>query len=347
MNRSIRLLSTLAIGMLALTIAPTSHADEKFSLHLDLGGAQPITIPQNNLYQTGLEMSARGLFNVRPYLLVGPSVTAVYLPKAIDDGSNAGVLWQFGGSVRLQRNHDIFNDSEYGVWSPYLNIDVSAAHTGNLWRPAVAFQVGEEIATDSRHSFWIGPYLSFDHVFQTATTQDNSLLDSRDVNLVTAGVSFTWDYPQRSRVLHQRVVETRVVRLPNSLLVQNQPREIAAPVPEKLEFTEHVYFDLNKATLRWESKDKLEAVVAKLNAHPNVAIHVSGHASSDGQKTHNEKLAVARAESVRQYLVSHGVDASRLTVNSFGVDRPAADNKNQEGRERSRRVEFEVTFSSK
>jgi len=350
MNRSIRLLSVLAIGISAVAITPMAHADERFSLHLDLGGVQPLTAPQSQLYQTGVGMNARGLFNVEEFLSVGPAVSAMYLPKAIDDGSNAGTVWQLGGAVRLQRTHNILGED--GVWSPYLNMDVGAAATGNLWRPAFGLQVGMDVACDSRNSFWFGPYLGFDHVFQTSGVQDGQLLDSHDVNMLTGGVSFTWDYPQRNRVIRERVVEHRVARFPGSstvVVVHDQPQVVTASKPEKpekLELTEHVYFDFNKATLRWESKDKLDAVVTKLNAHPDVAIHVQGHASSDGQKTHNEKLAAARAESVRAYLVAHGVDASRLTVDSFGVDRPAASNKTQEGRERSRRVEFEVTFTS-
>jgi outer membrane protein OmpA-like peptidoglycan-associated protein len=344
MNRSIRLLSVLALGVSAIAIAPSAHADEKFSLHLDPGIVQPLTAPQDNIYQTGMTMAARGMFNLKPWLSIGPSVSADYLPKSIDNGSNAGVLWQFGGAVRLQRTHNLFNDD--GVWSPYVNLDLMAAHTGNLWRPAFDVQVGMDVATDVQHSFWFGPYVGYQHVFQTSGFQDGLALDRHDPNLLTVGLSLTFDFPPHAHVVHERVIENRVVRIPGSTVVIHDQAQMVAAVPEKLEFKEHVYFDWDKSVLRWESKDKLDAVIAKLNAHKTVAVHVQGHASSDGQKAHNEVLAAARAESVRQYLVAHGVDASRLTVDNFGVDRPAADNKVQEGRERSRRVEFEVTFTS-
>lgn len=344
MNRSICLLSALAIGISAVVIVPSAHADEKFSLHLDPGIVQPLNDPQDNIYQTGMTMSARGMFNLKPWLSIGPAVSADYLPKSVDDGSNAGVLWQFGGAVRLQRSHNLFNDD--GIWSPYVNVDLMAAHTGNLWRSAFGAQIGVDVTTDDQHSFWFGPYLGYQHVFQTADSQDGLSLDRRDPNLLTAGLSVTFDFPPHARVVRQQVIEQRLVRIPGSIVVVHDQPRVAAVAPEKLEFKEHVYFDFDKSVLRWESRDKLDAVVAKLNAHKNVAVHVQGHASSDGQKLHNEALAAARAESVRQYLVAHGVDASRLTVDNFGVDHPASDNKVQEGRERSRRVEFEVTFTS-
>ena len=355
MNRSIRLLSALTIGAAALAFAPMAHADETFSLHVDLGATQPLTAPQDQIYQLGPSLTARGLFNLHPWFNLGPVVEAAYLPKAIDDGSNAGVLWQGGVAFRIQRTHDLMGhdiDSDplkSGVWSPYFNMDLTAAHTGNLWRPAMDLQVGMDVATDSRHSFWFGPYIGYTHVFQTSDTQSGQLLDPRDVNLLQAGVSFTWDYPQRERVVRERVIEQRVVRVPGETQVLVLRQQVPVPVaaPAELNLTQHVYFDFDKSVLRWESVDKLNEVVAALKKFPNKSIHVQGHASSDGQKAHNERLAAARAESVRAFLVAHGIDANRLTVDNFGIDRPAGDQKTQEGRERSRRVEFEINVTTK
>lgn len=344
MNRSIRLLSTLTIGLSALAIAPSALADESFALHLDTGVSQPLTFPQSNIYTLGEGINARGMFNLRPWLTVGPVVEASYFPKLVDDGSNAGTLWQFGGAVRLQRSHDNFGAN--GYWSPYVNMDLTAGYTGDLWRPTLGFQVGLDVPTDSQHSVWFGPYLGYTHVFQTASTQNASLLDPNDVNLFTGGVSLTFDFPPHSRQV-VRVIHDQTPTVVNVVSFgKNEPCEKAAPAREELSLVHRVYFDKDRATLRWESKDKLDEVVARLQKFPNRNIHVQGHASSEGQKSRNEKLAAERADAVRNYLVSHGVDSSRLTVDSFGVDRPAADNKTAEGRERSRRVEFEITVTT-
>lgn len=353
MNRSIHLLSALAIGAACFAVPTLAHADEKFSLHVDLGAVQPLTAPQDIIYQTGVGMNARGLFNIKPWFSLGPVVQSTYLPKAIDDGSNAGVMWQMGGAFRLQRSHDLLGNDDAnsllrnGVWSPYINMDVTAAHTGNLWRPALGFQVGMDVTTDSDHSFWFGPYLGYTHVFQTDTHQDNLTLDSRDPNLFTAGLSFTWDYPRRvhrvTQVVRDREVVLRAVPVRTVVVVHDAPVAVAE---KPLTLTQHVYFDFDKSVLRWESVDKLDEIVAALKNRQGVSIHVQGHASPDGQKAHNEALAAARANAVRDYLVAHGIDASRLTVDSFGVDRPVGDQKKLEGRERSRRVEFEITVTA-
>ena len=346
MNRSIRLLSALAIGAAAFATPQLAHA-ENFSLHLEPGMAQPLNAPQDNIYTTGMVLGAKGMFNLKPWLSVGPSVSAVYLPRIIDDGSNAGVLWQFGGSARLQRDRTLFRLGIDGDWSPWIDVDLTAAHTGQLWRPALDLGVGLETALDHNHAAWWGPFIRYTHVFQTSDRQDFTLLDDHDVSIFQAGISFSFDFPSRARTVvqtvHSKDVEVRLV----PMLKTECPKcagAVAQAAP--LELKEKVYFDWDKSTLRWESKDKLDAVVAKLQAHPGARIHVQGHASSDGQKVHNEKLAGARAEAVRQDLVSHGVVASSLTVDNFGVDRPAGDQKKQEGRERSRRVEFEITVTA-
>ncbi len=344
------MLSALAIGA-ATFVASTAHAEEKFALHLDLGMSQPLNDPQDTLYQTGIDMHVRPMFNLKPWLQVGPQVQASYFPKTVDDGSNAGVLWQFGGAVRLQRSHDLFGHDgdadlmKSGAWSPYINLDLSAAHTGNLWRPAVDAQVGMDVTTDRNHSFWFGPYLGYEHIFQTDNHQDGLTLDSHDVNLLTAGISGTFDFPPRTRtrVVYHREVDVVPVRVVERVTVT---QTVAVKEPDTFELKQHVYFDFDKSVLRWESKDKLDEVVAKIKSHPGTKIHVQGHASPDGQKAHNEKLAAARAESVRKYLVDHGVDASQLTVDNFGIDRPVGNQKVLEGRERSRRVEFEITVTS-
>lgn len=347
--RTLLLLSAFAIG--ATTFASTARADDngkRFALHLDLGASAPLNDPQDNLYNTGLEMHLRPMFNLTDNFQVGPSVQAGYFSKAADDGSNAGVLWQFGASARLQRSHSLFghdNDSllKAGSWAPYVGVDLTAAHTGNLWRPMFDAQAGIDLATDQEHSFWFGPYVGYEHLFQTDDHQSGQLLSDRDVNFLTVGISGTFDFPPHT---HTKVVRTREV-VPVVIHDTVTQRSVAvAKQPDNFSLTQHVYFDFDKSVLRWESKDKLDEVVAKIKAHPGTKIHVQGHASPDGQKAHNEKLAAARAESVRRYLVDHGVDNSVLVVDNFGIDKPVGNQKVAEGRERSRRVEFEITVHS-
>lgn len=344
MNRNVYFLSALALGFSAFFAAPrTAHAED-FSLHLEPGIIQPLNNPQADIYQTGMVLGAKGMFNLKPWLTLGPSVSAAYFPKVTDDGSNAGVLWQFGGSLRAQRSHSIFNDD--GNWSPWVDVDLMAGHTGNLWRPTFDVGVGIDAALDQNHSAWIGPFLRYTQVLQTSYHQDGAALDRSNPALLQAGLSVSFDFPTRTKV---SVVRTHDVEVRTVHVVEHDHAAVvqATPAPEKFELTEHVYFDFDKAVLRWESRDKLDAVVRKLNEHPQVNLLVKGHASSDGQLSHNQELAQRRTIAVVDYLISHGVSASRLQGEGFGVNYPAAPNTTQEGRERNRRVEFTVTFTSK
>ncbi len=103
-----------------------------------------------------------------------------------------------------------------------------------------------------------------------------------------------------------------------------------------------VHFDVNRATLRPDSRTILDRAVAVLSEFPATRIEISGHTDSSGSYQHNIELSKARAETVRQYLVDHGIAASRLETRGFGPDRPLAENRTREGRFQNRRIEFKV-----
>lgn len=344
MKKFLTILGALSVAF--ATFSGTAKADNNFQLHLEPGLATPLSAPQDNIYQTGGVLGAKGMFALRPYLTVGPSVSAMYLPRQIDNGQNAGTIWQFAGSVRLQtdRRADGSN-STFQSFNPWIDMDLGGAQTGNLTRPVWDLGIGAEVPLDQNHIFWMGPFLRYTHIFQTADTQDAVQLDPRDVNVLQAGISFSFDAPTKPR----KVVEERtsyrlaILRAP---CPPAPPAPVAAPAPEKLEITQVVYFDFDSSKLRWESRDKLDAVVKQLNAHPELKMRVEGHASSDGDKMHNVKLSGQRTAAVLAYLIKHGVDASRLNGVALGIDHPAAPNSTKEGRERNRRVEFTVTFTS-
>lgn len=122
------------------------------------------------------------------------------------------------------------------------------------------------------------------------------------------------------------------------------------PIPEKPAplFTEEkktlvlegVNFETNKAVLLPEATAILDRVAESLAAWPEVRVQVGGHTDSRGSRAHNQKLSEARAQAVRQYLVDKGIDAARLTAKGFGLTKPIADNKTEEGRAQNRRVEL-------
>ena len=108
-----------------------------------------------------------------------------------------------------------------------------------------------------------------------------------------------------------------------------------------IDILERVYFDVNKATLKPESYTVLDAVATVLSSYPNLSlIEIQGHTDSDGSNSFNLRLSQQRAESVRDYLVSRGVDIGRLLPRGYGEERPIVENDTDEGKATNRRVEF-------
>jgi outer membrane protein OmpA-like peptidoglycan-associated protein len=87
----------------------------------------------------------------------------------------------------------------------------------------------------------------------------------------------------------------------------------------------------------------LDEVAGILAKHPEVKkLRVEGHTDDQGPERFNLELSSKRAEAVRAYLVGKGVAAERLEAKGYGDTRPIASNKTAEGREKNRRVAFEV-----
>lgn len=101
-----------------------------------------------------------------------------------------------------------------------------------------------------------------------------------------------------------------------------------------------VLFEFNKATIRTESEAVLLRAVDALKASGSRTFQVQGHTDDVGTDSYNQTLSEARARSVMQWLVSHGVEAQRLTAKGYGKQQPVASNESDEGRAKNRRVEL-------
>jgi OmpA-OmpF porin, OOP family len=116
-----------------------------------------------------------------------------------------------------------------------------------------------------------------------------------------------------------------------------QPIEVGLTVRLK-----NIYFDFDKTTLKSESFTELNKVVDFLKRNETVEIEISGHTDSKGADTYNETLSQGRSQSVVDYLISQGIEGSRLTAHGYGESRPIETNDTEEGRANNRRVEFTV-----
>jgi outer membrane protein OmpA-like peptidoglycan-associated protein len=102
--------------------------------------------------------------------------------------------------------------------------------------------------------------------------------------------------------------------------------------------TRGIYFDLDSDAIRPESTPTLDEILETLDSHPELKLAIEGHTDSTGEADYNQELSERRAQSVVQYLVSHGVDAERLQAVGRGESDAVADNETPEGRQQNRRV---------
>ncbi|MFD1551787.1 hypothetical protein DNU06_02185 [Putridiphycobacter roseus] len=121
--------------------------------------------------------------------------------------------------------------------------------------------------------------------------------------------------------------------------IQEEEKEILQTAFQNLQF------ETGKAVIKevsFESLDKLGALLVK---KPEWKLKITGHTDSQGKSQTNLILSKKRAEAVRDYLISKGIDADqRIIVAYFGEEKPIADNSTEEGRQKNRRVEMDVLF---
>ena len=119
------------------------------------------------------------------------------------------------------------------------------------------------------------------------------------------------------------------------------------PVAEKITFAADVLFDFDKATIKPEGKSKLDELAGKVKDINLEVVIAIGHTDSIGSDAYNQKLSVRRAESVKAYLVSKGIEPNRVYTEGKGEKQPVASNKTKDGRQKNRRVEIEVIGTRK
>ena len=120
------------------------------------------------------------------------------------------------------------------------------------------------------------------------------------------------------------------------------PPPPAPPVAEKVTFAADAFFDTGKHVLKPEAKAKLDDLVSKTKGINLEVIIAVGHTDSVGSDKSNQALSIRRAESVKAYLVSKGVEKNRVYTEGKGEKQPVADNKTKEGKAKNRRTEIEV-----
>jgi len=116
-------------------------------------------------------------------------------------------------------------------------------------------------------------------------------------------------------------------------------------VQKKIDYAaEHILFVTGSAKLTTSSYKGLDEVVSVMKDNPDTKLSVDGYTDNTGSAALNMRLSQQRADAVKKYIVSKGIDASRLTSTGHGESDPIADNKTAAGRKKNRRVEMKLGY---
>jgi peptidoglycan-associated lipoprotein len=102
-----------------------------------------------------------------------------------------------------------------------------------------------------------------------------------------------------------------------------------------------VHFDFDQAEIRNDDRSLLDRKAAILGANPALQVTISGHADERGSDEYNLALGNRRAAAVKTYLTNKGIDGGRLTVTSYGEEKPLAPGHDEDAWAQNRRAEFE------
>lgn len=113
-----------------------------------------------------------------------------------------------------------------------------------------------------------------------------------------------------------------------------------------VEFSDKILFAVNRYDLSPESKLNLNKLNNILVKYPDTNIEIQGHTDNTGSVTYNQTLSERRAGSVSNYLVSNGINASRLSTKGYGEEAPKYSNDTEDGRMQNRNVQFLISANS-
>ena len=145
----------------------------------------------------------------------------------------------------------------------------------------------------------------------------NVLADGSFKQVVKPGVEYVMLATCKGYLNHKEELAVKPSETSHEYVLQFPLASITAPV-----LIDNIFYDLDKYTLRPESKQALDELVKLLNENPNVTIELSAHCDYRGTPEYNKILAQHRANAVVQYLIEAGIAAARLTPVGYGKEKP-------------------------
>lgn len=143
--------------------------------------------------------------------------------------------------------------------------------------------------------------------------------DGSFVQEIKPGVDYVFLGTCKGFLNHKEQLKVEPVKESTEYVLQFPLASITAPV-----LIDNIFYDFDKATLREESTKALDELIKLLIENPNVTIELSAHTDYRGASAYNKVLSQKRAESVVNYLISHGIAKDRLSPVGYGKDKPKA-----------------------
>lgn len=140
----------------------------------------------------------------------------------------------------------------------------------------------------------------------------------------------------------EQVIDTVFIDRVDTIYAEVEPKGITDSEVKRavLSAEEHLEFKHDQSIIEKDSYTSLESLTNIMLVREDVRIRLEGHTDSDGTEQYNMRLSKNRVEAVKRFLVSNGVDASRIETAHFGESKPIASNATDEGKARNRRVDM-------
>ena len=119
-------------------------------------------------------------------------------------------------------------------------------------------------------------------------------------------------------------------------------KEVPVEIQKVMKDLSNALFKFGSFKLGETEKGYLDTVADWIKSEPEISVEIGGHTDSVGSDSYNQKLSEQRAKAVHDYIVSQGVDKSRLSYKGYGESEPIATNETEAGRQRNRRVELKI-----
>jgi outer membrane protein OmpA-like peptidoglycan-associated protein len=147
------------------------------------------------------------------------------------------------------------------------------------------------------------------------------------------------------------LLQGTVNSLNNSLQIKEQIKETEvktdiSSINELIKSSkiEQIQFKFNSSIIPDEFKELISGIAIIMSTDKKLKIQLDGHTDNIGRKEYNLYLSRLRAESVRNFLISKGIDSARISLSYYGMDKPMADNTTEQGRYLNRRVEMKLMY---